>query len=352
MGELLALASALTFSFSSIIDKFLTRRLAPFSLTTLISLGAAIFMLAVMFGSGKAGEIPDVPITSIVMSISGGVLSLGIGYSLYLYFLTSVDVSKTAAISQGIFSMLAILSGLVFLGDDFSPLVLAGIPAIMIGLYALSLSQRGDTTSTEAPWLGFKGMLFMGLVASFWVAGFSLQKKALEDLPAVVANGLRLPVVFLVVAAISSFGFSRTLINPREEEFKVTDQASAPVRRGEERSSVAGSNPTDMGAISIPTVVTPGLEGPGLSHHRLMKESRKILSFFLPILNGAFGFGIGSLLFLMALDRSDFAVTMVLGNTSLLFIVIFSSFFLRERVTRRTVAGVVVTMVGIVLLVL
>ena len=49
MGELAALASALVFSATSIIEKSLTRRLAPPSLAALGSLGGALFMLVLMF---------------------------------------------------------------------------------------------------------------------------------------------------------------------------------------------------------------------------------------------------------------------------------------------------------------
>ena len=74
--------------------------------------------------------------------------------------------------------------------------------------------------------------------------------------------------------------------------------------------------------------------------------------FILAILNGSVSFGLGSLLLLMALDRAGLAITMVLNNSSLLFIVLFSTVFLRERLTRKTVIGVIVTVTGVVMVVL
>ena len=72
----------------------------------------------------------------------------------------------------------------------------------------------------------------------------------------------------------------------------------------------------------------------------------------LTILNGSASFGLGSLLLLMALERAGLAITMVLNNASLLFIVLFSTVFLRERLTRKTIIGVIVTVTGVVMVVL
>ena len=340
MGELLALASALTFSITAVIEKSLTRRFAPPYLAALGSLGGALFMLVIMFALGKGREIPDAPMGSILLSITGGVLSIAIGYSMYLVFLRSVDVSKAAPVSQGLFAVLAVISGLFILGEVVSWFTFIGIAAMVAGLYTLSIAQRSQSVSTEARWLGFKGLAFMVLVASFWVAGFSLQKKALEHLDVVIANGLRLPVVFFFLAAFASLRLSRSLVSPDLEEPDTEAQASAPIPTGvevrpESSFEVKGSASTGVVYMKEVTGQQPGLT-----------------VIILTILNGSASFGLGSLLLLMALERAGLAITMVLNNTSLLFIVLFSTVFLRERLTRKTIIGVIVTVTGVVMVVL
>ena len=326
MGELIALASALTFSITAVIEKALTRRLAPPHLAALGSLGGALFMLVIMFALGKGREIPDAPMGSILLSITGGVLSIAIGYSMYLVFLRSVDISKAAPVSQGLFAVLAVISGLFILGEVVSWFTFIGIAAIVTGLYTLSIAQRSQSASTEARWLGFKGLAFIVLVATFWVAGFSLQKKALEELDVVIANGLRLPVVFFFLASFASLHLSRSLVSPDLEEPERETRALAP----------------------IPT----GAEARTRSSFEVMGQRPGLIVFILAILNGSVSFGLGSLLLLMALDRAGLAITMVLNNTSLLFIVFFSSVFLRERLTLKTVVGVIITVTGVIIVVL
>ena len=79
------------------------------------------------------------------------------------------------------------------------------------------------------------------------------------------------------------------------------------------------------------------------------------MSHVLPILvtglSGAMHFGLGSMLFFFALQESGAAVTQILINTTILFIAPLSLIFLRERFGPRTIMGILVATVGILLVV-
>ena len=81
-------------------------------------------------------------------------------------------------------------------------------------------------------------------------------------------------------------------------------------------------------------------------------EKVSFLPYLIVIINGCFSLGLGSLLMLVALQKTGLAVTAVLGSTQLLWIAILSSIALRERLTIKTIGGIGMTAIGIVLVVL
>ncbi|MEE9198566.1 MAG: EamA family transporter, partial [Dehalococcoidia bacterium] len=162
-GELAALAAAIIFSFTAIVDKFMTRRFRPITMVSLSAMGGALFALVLVFALGKTSEVPDAPLSALLLSVAGGVISIGIGFPLYVVFLRSVDVSKASPLSSGFFSLFSLLAGLLLLGEDLSPLTLVGISTILLGVYLLSIAQRKQSESKQAQWLGIKGILFLAL---------------------------------------------------------------------------------------------------------------------------------------------------------------------------------------------
>ena len=55
---------------------------------------------------------------------------------------------------------------------------------------------------------------------------------------------------------------------------------------------------------------------------------------------------------LIALERTGLAIAFVLSSTQLLWIAMLAAIFLRERLTRKTMFGIVTTAVGVALVVL
>ena len=54
---------------------------------------------------------------------------------------------------------------------------------------------------------------------------------------------------------------------------------------------------------------------------------------------------------MIAVEKAGLAVAFTLSNTSLLWIALMSPLFLRERLSWKTIAGVVVTLVGVIMVV-
>ena len=314
IGELFALGAAISHSFGSLIDKALTRRLPPLKQAALLSLGGALFSFALMAAMDRYRDLPDVNLPYLVLGICGGLVSFGIGFSLFLIFLKSVDANKAIPLSGGISAILSTFSGIFILGERLSALTLGGIAAILVGIYALSFFQRNETDLAQSVWLGFKGMAFLVFAASFWVTGFTMQTVALREVDAVTINFARLPSIFLFLTLLSYIGVGKYL-RPRDE-----------------------NPPTSS---HFPALATT--EGTGFR--------AAARGFVVPILNGVLNLGIGSLFILLAIEQAGLAVAFTLSNTSLLWLALMSPVFLRERLTKKTLAGVLVTLAGVIMII-
>lgn len=314
IGEIFALGSALVHSASSLIDKALTRRLPPMKQASLAALGGSLFSFALMAVLGRYQDLPGVHLPSLFLGMGGGVVSFGIGFTLYLIFLKSVDANKAVPLSGGIAAILSTLSGIFILGEDLSPLTLVGIVVILVGIYALSFFQRNETDLAQSVWLGFKGMSFLVFAASFWVTGFSMQAVALREVDSVIINMARLPSIFLFLTLLSFLGVGKFFL-PRHEASPLSTHAATP----------SASQEPEWRARARGYVV--------------------------PIVNGVFNLGIGSLFILLAIDHAGLAVAFTLSNTSLLWLALMSPIFLRERLTMKTLAGVLVTLAGVIMVV-
>lgn len=314
IGEIFALGAAISHSVGSLIDKALTRRLPPLKQAALLSLGGALFSFALMAALGRYHDLPDVNVPYLVLGICGGLVSFGIGFSLFLIFLKSVDANKAIPLSGGISAILSTFSGIFILGERLSPLTLGGIAVILVGIYALSFFQRNETDLAQSVWLGFKGMAFLVFAASFWVTGFSMQTVALREVDAVTVNFARLPAIFLFLTLLSYLGVGKYL-RPRDEPPPPSPYSSALTQ-----TEGAGFRDVARG-------------------------------FVVPILNGVLNLGIGSLFILLAIEHAGLAVAFTLSNTSLLWLALMSPIFLRERLTRKTLGGVLVTLAGVIMII-
>ncbi len=332
VGELAALASAVTFAFTSVLDKFFTRTYSPLTLGTLSATGGAIFAIVLMSATGRADDLAGFSLVPILLCTGGGIMSIGLGMPLYLLFLRSVDVSKAAPLSTGLSAVFSVISGLLILGEEVSNITLAGIVVVIVGAYLLSLSQRSSADTAQARWLGVRGLTFLTGIVLLWVVGTSLQREALYEIDPISANALRLTSVSVVLGVIVLVG-------------RIASKRSAP-------QSPLDAPQAASGTASDTANPSPNLSPAPAAPREMSWYRPSKLSYLLPAANGSVSLGFGSLLMLVALDRAGLAVAFVLSTTMLFWVTILSVVFLRERLTLKTALGVVAMVSGVILIVL
>ena len=343
IGEISVLASAMLFSITGIVQKTLVSRFRPLTLGALGSGGGALAGLILVLTIGDIGELTRIPTLYLVLGILGGIINIGLGEPLYLLFLRNVDISKAWPMVAGLLSSYSLLSGIFVLGETPSRYDILGVVVIALGVYLLSFAQRRYTDKNQASWLGFKGVLLLALVASFWVSGLTIQGFALRHMDPPLLNMTRLSAVCIFLTIMSGLGVNEILL-PSEE-----DAAFGFGRRVKKALS--------QGLVARTVRRVLRLEG-SIAHQDSARRRRRFRSGWsyrgsgVAIANGSVSLGVASMLFLVGIDRAGLSIAAALSSTQIFWTTTLSAIVLRERVNPAGIAGVLTLFGGILLILL
>lgn len=173
----------------------------------------------------------------------------------------------------------------VFLDQPFPASFVLGSFLVVGGVICLSLRSTGETSQD--------GRLLKGAVLSLstsllWGLSFVMIKPAIVNLTAIEANSVRMPIVALILFGVHRF---------------------------------ANTQPVNISPRTIAIVAATGI----------------------------LGMGVGSYLFIWTIDMIGPAKTAVLGAFASVFAMGMAVVFLKERVTPRVAAGVLLCFVGVTL---
>jgi drug/metabolite transporter (DMT)-like permease len=290
VGEICALACALCWAITSVLTKSLAGKIAPLTLNFIRCLGATLFLwLLIPLVPGAAG-LSAIPPTTLLFLVFSALLGMSVGDTLYIRALRLIQVTLAFPLAQAVTPLLTVGAAYLFLGEKFSPLFLVGTFLALSGIYWVAVPSGTVFPSLRAP-LEKRGTgVVLILIASlFWTASIAFLKVALQNADPFLANGIRLPVSALALMPLAFF-----------------EKAGPPKPTG--------------------------------ARWRL---------WFLGAFSGMLAFGVGGALFLTAIREAGAGKAMVLTSCAPLFGLPISLFFLKERVTLRTVAGTVLIVLGV-----
>ena len=293
-GEAEALLAAALWAVSTTILTAEARRISPLLLNALRSLFAALFVAVLIPFSGAAGQLGDMSAATAVAMVGSGILSMGIGDSLYFASLRLLGASLSVPISSSVYPLLTFLIAALWLGESVSLQVLLGTALIIAGIVLL-LQRRdgvhsGALDSSARPRLTGrrKGLALVGAATIFYALSTTWLRAGSGNLGPVAAGVLRMgaTAAFLLPAA----------------------------RQSEERPAAA----RDLLAAAVA---------------------------------GVLGMGIGGLFYIAAVEQVGAGRTAILTSTMPLFSLPLAVLFLSERLTRRVALGTAVCILGIALIV-
>jgi len=301
-GEVIALLSALLWAFASVLMGWGTKRLHVIPLNLIrCSVSTAFFWsLLPFFGGLKA--VAAIPAGQWLWLFLSVVMLLIVGDLFYFRSLDMVGVSWAMPVAS-INPLWAVLLAALFIDEPLSWGLLAGTLLVIAGLVLVSRSTNND--GVVAGRRQRIGLLLALLTSVAWAVGQVILKPAAAGLDSAVVNGVRQPMAALMMLGL---GLTR-------DQWPSGHQHAAQVTRG------------------------------------TRQDLRKLdwRSWLTIVVASLVGTGVGSLLFVQAIQMIGAGRTAVLTSTAPLMAIPLAVLWLHERPNRRTLIGALLATAGIIL---
>jgi drug/metabolite transporter (DMT)-like permease len=201
-GELAALGAAFLWAASSVVYTLLGQRIAPLQLNLLKGIIAiALIGLTLILGSYSIPRFNPIPVGFLVIS---GVIGIGLGDTAYFFALNHLGARRTLLLETLAPPITAILA-LIFLGETLNTGAWCGIFLTLIGVAWVITERTSDSVvSTQNP---LQGIFWAILAAIAQASGAVLSRAALvqSDLSSLWSTLLRLIGGTIIVMVLLLF---------------------------------------------------------------------------------------------------------------------------------------------------
>jgi drug/metabolite transporter (DMT)-like permease len=301
IGVFFGLSAALVWSSSSLIVKAQAARIDTFSFNAFRLLVAAVFFLLLLAALGGLEQLFSLS-ASVYLALGVSViLGFCIGDSLYFWSMTEIGASRAMPLS-GVYPVFTWLLAVPLLGEDVTVAALIGTALIIVALVLLARESAvaeanefiltapekstGRARSTRRQWLAVAGAIFAALT---WASSTTLLRFAMREDPGVIViSAYRLTVGGLVLLPVLYW-----------------------LRRGRPWTNYRRANMPSLVALAL------------------------------------FSTGLGSMLFVWAVEFAGAARASLLITTSPLIGVPLSAIFLKERITPAVWIGTLLALAGV-----
>lgn len=326
LGELAGMGSAALWAFSSLVMAGLSRRMPPLALSFIRLAVGMLFYLALLVATGNVAAVFHVGWGKAAALGASAIIAMGIGDTLYIAGMQRIGVSKASPISVTSYPLLTVALAWLLLGEVLSVKAIAGT-ILVIGGIVLVVMKPGGQPATESnkvlsaalpsddggmePVLAGAGGRPVGSVRA--------PIRSISATTELSWMGVGLVLVAAVTWAISTI-WLRTL--------------------------TSDTNLVVLNAVRVP--VAAAFLG-GLAASRGLLDLRRYRPRDLLLLCGAgiVGSGVGSLMYVYALKEAGAGRSAILNSLSPVFALPLAAWLLSERVTKPTVAGTLVALVGV-----
>jgi drug/metabolite transporter (DMT)-like permease len=300
LGEACSILSALAWAIGIMLYRQLGASLSPLRLNFLKNLLVLGMMLpAIPLAHGLA--LPHFTAFELFAAITSGVVGIGIADTLYFRALNELGAGRMGIIGN-FYSPLVIVLSYLFLGERLLPLQLLGFAFVSIGVWVaawpreLAASHTPGTPVAPDPPLApptprhtARGLGFALLAVALMACAIVLVKRVLEAQPLLWVTGLRMAGAIAAMFLIALWRGETAQLTPR---------------------------------------------APGLPWKKL----------FIAAFVGQF---LAMVLWMAAYKFTLASVASVLGETASIFILLLAAIWLKEPLTPRSTAGVVLTFGGV-----
>ena len=294
MGAAAALASSALWALSSVLLTSQAGRVKPLLMSGVRSFTASLVLVGLLIAFGGLVQLKEMTVITGLSMAGSGIMGQAIGDTLYINALGFLGVTRTFPITNSAYPFLTFVLAVLLLGEDVTWTLPIGGALIVGGITWIVLEQRAADAQSDIRVDLARGVLLAVLAAFFWSLATVWLRGQQGNLDAVAAASLRIPAASLAV----------------------------------------------MVTISLTTRSAPSLRGLSPT------------SVFVLTAAGVLGTGVGSILFIYAVDDIGAARTAFLTTSAPVFALPMGVLFLSEKITPRVLLGTLVTIAGIWLVLL
>jgi len=295
-GEVGALLAAACWAVSTTIFTAQARRIPPLSVNAIRSFFAALFVLLLVPFFGAIGELREMSVSTLVALVGSGLMAMGLGDSLFFASLPLLGATRAIPISNGLYPLLALVLAAVWLDEEVTLMILLGTALVIAGVTLLAREsapsiERDGTDGSVAAAAGSqwkKGFLILIVACIVWAVSTTWLKAGGGDADVVAAGVIRITINGLVLLPLAYLW--------------------------EEKQDLLGNGVLDTTALAVAGII---------------------------------GIGIGSLLYIFAVQEAGAGKTAVLTSTLPLFALPLAVVFLREKITPTVLLGTALCILGI-----
>ncbi len=295
MGAAAALASSALWAMTSVLLASQSGRLRPLMMSAVRSLTASLMLIGLLVATAGLVQLREMTLITGVSMMGSGIIGQAVGDTLYINALGHLGVSRTFPITNSAYPFITFLLAVALLGEAVTWTLPIGGALIVAGITWIVLEQRRADAASEVKIELVRGVIFALAAASAWATATVWLRGQQGNLDALGAASVRIPAASVAVWATIAMSRGRGHEPPRP----ITPRSLAIVAAA-----------------------------------------------------GVLGTGLGSILFIYAVDEIGAAKTAFLTTSAPVFALPMGVLFLSEKLTPRTLLGTAVTIAGIWLVLL
>ena len=339
MGVLAILVSALGYAVAGMVIARYASRVDALSIAAVRAVVVPFFVLPLVFILGAQGDVAGMSAGTIWQLVLAGLIGWGIGEPLYALSIHYLGLTRSYMLVTGVYSLGAFLFPILFLDEQVGAEAAGGAVLILLGVYLVALRGTHPPPAAEAaPTPALPPEAPAGAQPPEAPAGAYPPIAGGAGAPALPARrrALRGPVLSrgtlgIIIALIAAFAWA-------------TD--STWIRANSDGIAAAAIAIVHVPVAAFGTVFAVyARPSSALRRRRIDRRTAGIIA-----LSSIASGGIGSILFVFAIQDIGVGPAAVLFATSPLFALPLAVFVLRERVTIWAVAGTALAIAGIGLL--
>lgn len=291
LGVVVSLLCALSWACGSLLMRDLSRKMDPITLNAPRMLVGGLAMLALTLATGRQAGYALLTPERLFFLIGSMIVGGGLGDTLYVMSMARIGLCRSFPIANA-YPALTLAIGVLFLHEVVSTPVVAGLLLVIGGVYLIGRpSQDPLAAATGSAGVASTPGVTMALLAAVcWAASMVMVAPGLEGLDAIMVASVRTPAMALIFCAIVA------------------------LRR---------------------------------TWPKLLALSRR--EWVIVIVGGLIGWGLGSVLFLLAVSLAGPTRAAILTSTAPLFALPLGVAFLRERPNLGVWIGTALTVAGVIL---